>query len=596
MKKKFISLLMAGCICCSSTVMLSSAEIPSQALSIIASVTKVSVFKDTIGVGETAQLELEWSTGAKQELFYSSSDESVATVDQNGLITGISDGTAVITVSHSDVAVGKDKTITITVSNDVEKSTVYNTSELTLGTKLHKYDTLHYDQKNIGNCANIVNTNGDYDLAFIGENDYVLPFDAELVGIDGLVIYLAPDIDGINYLDGRTLNVGDKIDTSTHLLCYDYCINNRILPVFLPKYYEKYIGSGEITVKEIDHESKTITLESTESTIQYGIGISQAPEKTDYQIGEELDLSGLRLNGSYTETIDGEELVGCIMDESYQELLERNVPITIDSSEFDNTKAGTYHIYVIYGNAKDSFTVTVSNEKFEEETFFVVVGTYYGEYIQLRYFYPSPKVSGKFAADKVVWKKSFSDYNYAYGDILIAENDVSLTQIYDAPDNPAYAMSSYFELDGTQELTKIGNCADLMDGKNLTVIDRTYDGSAHYSVRLSDENNVEYRYGLNSFSSVLGIDVLDSEIGDVYTFAFYHDNIIVPLSKQENTTIQGDVSGDGTFGVSDVILFQKWLLGVHDTHLTNWKAADFYADNKLNVFDLCLMKKALIEK
>jgi len=587
---------MAGCICCSSTVMLSSAEIPSQALSIIASVTKVSVFKDTIGVGETAQLELEWSTGAKQELFYSSSDESVATVDQNGLITGISDGTAVITVSHSDVAVGKDQTITITVSNDVEKSTVYNTSELTLGTKLHKYDTLHYDQKNIGNCANIVNTNGDYDLAFIGENDYVLPFDAELVGIDGLVIYLAPDIDGINYLDGRTLNVGDKIDTSTHLLCYDYCINNRILPVFLPKYYEKYIGSGEITVKEIDHESKTITLESTESTIQYGIGISQAPEKTDYQIGEELDLSGLRLNGSYTETIDGEELVGCIMDESYQELLERNVPITIDSSEFDNTQAGTYHIYVIYGNAKDSFTVTVSNEKFEEETFFVVVGTYYGEYIQLRYFYPSPKVSGKFAADKVVWKKSFSDYNYAYGDILIAENDVSLTQIYDAPDNPAYAMSSYFELDGTQELTKIGNCADLMDGKNLTVIDRTYDGSAHYSVRLSDENNVEYRYGLNSFSSVLGIDVLDSEIGDVYTFAFYHDNIIVPLSKQENTTIQGDVSGDGTFGVSDVILFQKWLLGVHDTHLTNWKAADFYADNKLNVFDLCLMKKALIEK
>lgn len=596
MKKKFISLLMAGCIYCSSTVMLSSAEIPSQALSIIASVTKVSVFKDTIGVGETAQLELEWSTGAKQELFYSSSDESVATVDQNGLITGISDGTAVITVSHSDVAVGKDQTITITVSNDVEKSTVYNTSELTLGTKLHKYDTLHYDQKNIGNCANIVNTNGDYDLAFIGENDYVLPFDAELVGIDGLVIYLAPDIDGINYLDGRTLNVGDKIDTNTHLLCYDYCINNRILPVFLPKYYEKYIGSGEITVKEIDHESKTITLESTESTIQYGIGISQAPEKTDYQIGEELDLSGLRLNGSYTETIDGEELVGCIMDESYQELLERNVPITIDSSEFDNTKAGTYHIYVIYGNAKDSFTVTVSNEKFEEETFFVVVGTYYGEYIQLRYFYPSPKVSGKFAADKVVWKKSFSDYNYTYGDILIAENDVSLTQIYDAPDNPAYAMSSYFELDGTQELTKIGNCADLMDGKNLTVIDRTYDGSAHYSVRLSDENNVEYRYGLNSFGSVLGIDVLDSEIGDVYTFAFYHDNIIVPLSKQENTTIQGDVSGDGTFGVSDVILFQKWLLGVHDTHLTNWKAADFYADNKLNVFDLCLMKKALIEK
>lgn len=61
-----------------------------------------------------------------------------------------------------------------------------------------------------------------------------------------------------------------------------------------------------------------------------------------------------------------------------------------------------------------------------------------------------------------------------------------------------------------------------------------------------------------------------------------------------NTT--GDVNNDGTFNISDVVLLQKWLLAVPDTHLANWKAVDFCEDNKLDVFDLCLMKRALIEK
>lgn len=61
-----------------------------------------------------------------------------------------------------------------------------------------------------------------------------------------------------------------------------------------------------------------------------------------------------------------------------------------------------------------------------------------------------------------------------------------------------------------------------------------------------------------------------------------------------NTT--GDVNNDGTFNISDVVLLQKWLLAVPDTHLANWRAADFCEDNKLDVFDLCLMKRSLIYK
>ena len=60
--------------------------------------------------------------------------------------------------------------------------------------------------------------------------------------------------------------------------------------------------------------------------------------------------------------------------------------------------------------------------------------------------------------------------------------------------------------------------------------------------------------------------------------------------------IKGDANGDGELTIADAVALQKWLLSVPNTNLTNWKAADLYDDNKLDVFDMCLMKNALLEK
>lgn len=171
MKKKVLSVLLAGCICCPMMAMASYGETPVHALTIIASVTNISVFKDTIAVGESVQLELEWSTGAEQMVYYSSSDESIATVNQNGLVTGIGNGTAIITLSHSNI--GTDKTIAINVSEDAEISKTYNTSELTLEAKLKKYDTLHYTGTGAGSCLNVVNTEGGYTPVLLID-DYII--------------------------------------------------------------------------------------------------------------------------------------------------------------------------------------------------------------------------------------------------------------------------------------------------------------------------------------------------------------------------------------------------------------------------------------
>lgn len=62
----------------------------------------------------------------------------------------------------------------------------------------------------------------------------------------------------------------------------------------------------------------------------------------------------------------------------------------------------------------------------------------------------------------------------------------------------------------------------------------------------------------------------------------------------ENDSSEGDVNADGRFDIADVVLLQKWLLAVPDTHLANWKNSDLCKDERLDVFDLCMMKRKLI--
>ncbi|WP_303818874.1 hypothetical protein [Ruminococcus flavefaciens] len=60
-------------------------------------------------------------------------------------------------------------------------------------------------------------------------------------------------------------------------------------------------------------------------------------------------------------------------------------------------------------------------------------------------------------------------------------------------------------------------------------------------------------------------------------------------------SLKGDVNADGSFNVADLVLFQHWLLGRDDAVLADWKAADLCEDDGLDVFDLCRMRKLLLE-
>lgn len=64
----------------------------------------------------------------------------------------------------------------------------------------------------------------------------------------------------------------------------------------------------------------------------------------------------------------------------------------------------------------------------------------------------------------------------------------------------------------------------------------------------------------------------------------------------EKNKVVGDVNADGTFNVADVVMLQKWLICTPNATLTDWQAADMCEDNRIDVFDLCLMKRELLKK
>lgn len=83
--------------------------------------------------------------------------------------------------------------------------------------------------------------------------------------------------------------------------------------------------------------------------------------------------------------------------------------------------------------------------------------------------------------------------------------------------------------------------------------------------------------------------------GGIYEFKYeISTNRLSIYSANKAGVCIGDCNDDGTFSIADVILLQKWLLAVPNVKFPNWKAADLCEDEVLNVFDLIIMKRKLI--
>lgn len=93
----------------------------------------------------------------------------------------------------------------------------------------------------------------------------------------------------------------------------------------------------------------------------------------------------------------------------------------------------------------------------------------------------------------------------------------------------------------------------------------------------------------------IGYTDLDGITISAYTGEITLSNAQILTRSEIAGSVKGDVNADGTFSVADVILLQEWLLAVPDTSLNDWRAGDLCADGQLDVFDLCIMKRELIQ-
>lgn len=57
-----------------------------------------------------------------------------------------------------------------------------------------------------------------------------------------------------------------------------------------------------------------------------------------------------------------------------------------------------------------------------------------------------------------------------------------------------------------------------------------------------------------------------------------------------------DINYDGSFAISDLVSLQNWLIKSDKSSYINCQAADFCKDGKIDIFDLLLMKKMLLQK
>lgn len=100
-------------------------------------------------------------------------------------------------------------------------------------------------------------------------------------------------------------------------------------------------------------------------------------------------------------------------------------------------------------------------------------------------------------------------------------------------------------------------------------------------------------------SALKQLDVTSSDLDGISISAYTGDitlkNAKILVKAKETPSAKGDVNADGKFDIADVVTLQKWILAVSDVKIDDWKAADLYEDNKINVLDLCIMKRELIK-
>lgn len=189
--------------------------------------------------------------------------------------------------------------------------------------------------------------------------------------------------------------------------------------------------------------------------------------------------------------------------------------------------------------------------------------------------------------------QDYIDYNQikpeGYGTLNLKFIDKSTGEAFTETNGTFVLTAKPLEGEGTEEEVKSWK---ITEDSTITIEELSKDFV--YTLVYNDEyhgeeQDMHYKY-----------EIARDSLKEVYAFDF-DDEIesTVYLRKRYINTPQkvlmGDVNMDNQLTIADVVVLQNWLLGKSGASLKYWWLADFCDDDKLDVFDLCLMKKELVK-
>ena len=164
---------------------------------IVAEITLNSPENVSVELGETAKIEATVTIG---ELTYTSSDENVARVDENGNVTAVSAGTATIRIQATDSeGVFKDVTVTVNPAPEVSITNKDATaSPLKVGDSLTLTATANRDDGNFewtssDTAVATVDTNGKVTAKAVGKTTITVNYTANGITVSDTVVVTVYD-------------------------------------------------------------------------------------------------------------------------------------------------------------------------------------------------------------------------------------------------------------------------------------------------------------------------------------------------------------------------------------------------------------------
>ena len=158
-------------------------------------------------------------------------------------------------------------------------------------------------------------------------------------------------------VEGNILTIEDTSKEVTYKYLYGYGVSETftLIPQVEETPVETTTAPKATTTTTTAPKTTAMFTTTTFAPPSYSCSLSVYPydeADTIYEIGEELDYSTICVHGYG----GGEDFHA---DIPYISLNKCGPTVTVDASEFDNTKPGTYTIYVKWHDAVDSFDVTV---------------------------------------------------------------------------------------------------------------------------------------------------------------------------------------------------------------------------------------------